>query len=120
MNIPEGYVVGLVRDTFPGKVVSHLYKGSFHDLGLPMCKRGWNRDWGLSYSIWRGHEGAKGVCKICMRRALKGLDGVEAVANKDAPEWVLECDNDIDIPDPEQTMVRYPDDVLVWDKLGEK
>lgn len=78
-DIPEGYITGLPRDkyTFETKK-AHLYKGDFANPRLPMCKRGWNREEGTAYSIFRNNVGKKGICKVCMRRALKGLDGVEA------------------------------------------
>lgn len=75
-SIPEGYILGLGRD-YPYPKISHLYKGTFADPGLPMCRKGWNRDYGQSYSIWRGNMGKHGVCKVCLRRAQKGLNGVE-------------------------------------------
>ncbi len=75
-DIPDGYILGLGRD-YPNPNISHLYKGDFHDPGLPMCARGWNRDNGQSYSIWRGNMGKSGVCKTCLKRARAGLDGVE-------------------------------------------
>lgn len=75
-EIPDGYITGLVRD-FPYARISHLYKGTFAESGNPMCKRGWNRVDGEGYSIWRGNVGTVGICKICMRRALKGLDGIK-------------------------------------------
>jgi len=73
-EIPTGYIAGLGRD-HPAPPLSHLYRGDFKDPGLPMCACGWNR--GEEYSIWRGNVGAKGVCKVCLRRARKGLAGVE-------------------------------------------
>ncbi len=67
------YIPGQDRD--PQKnVVTHLYHGTFNEPGLPMCKRGWNR--GDGYSIWRNNIGDKGICKVCARRAAKGLEGV--------------------------------------------
>jgi len=74
--VPDGYVAGLVRDPIDkNRHVAHLYKGSFGDVGDPMCKRGWNRkEWG--YSIWRNVFTSKGICKICLRRAEKGLDPI--------------------------------------------
>ena len=75
-HIPDGYITGLER-TYPHKLLAHLYKGDFSDPGLPMCRRGWNRDGGESYSIWRGQIGRDGVCAVCLRRAQKGLNGVE-------------------------------------------
>lgn len=75
--IPEGYIMGLGRD-YPHPKLSHLYKGDFSDPGLPMCRRGWNRDNGQSYSIWRGNVGSHGVCLICLKRARAGKDGVPA------------------------------------------
>ena len=75
-GVPDGYITGLGRD-YPHPKLAHLYKGTFEDPGNPMCRRGWNRDGGESYSIWRGNAGQNGICKICLRRAQKGLDGVE-------------------------------------------
>jgi hypothetical protein len=82
-DIPDGYILGLGRD-YPHPRTAHLYKGDFSDPGLPMCRKGWNRNDGQGYSIWRGNMGRDGVCKICLRRARAGLDGVEAInaANK--------------------------------------
>ena len=68
-----GYVTGQNR-TSEDNCVTHLYKGTFDDPGLPMCKHGWNRTEG--YSIWRGNIGRKGICKTCSKRAGQGLDGV--------------------------------------------
>lgn len=78
-DIPAGYIVGLGRD-YPYPRIAHLYKGNFLDPGLPMCRYGWNRDNGESYSIWRGNWGNDGLCKICLRRARAGLNGVESRA----------------------------------------
>lgn len=76
-DIPAGYILGLGRD-YPHPKLAHLYKGDFSDPGLPMCRRGWNRDDGESYSIWRGNMGKNGICKVCLRRARAGLQGVPA------------------------------------------
>ena len=75
-DIPEGYITGQLRDNSPKALrkVTHLYEGTFGDPGLPMCKRGWNR--GDSYSIWRNNVSPAGICKVCLRRAQKGLSGV--------------------------------------------
>lgn len=73
--IPTGYILGLGRD-YPHPRIAHLYKGSFGDPGLPMCRYGWNRGGGETYSIWRGNMGQDGVCAICLRRARQGLNGV--------------------------------------------
>lgn len=78
-NIPhsarfEGFIVGL--DRADEHLVAHLYKGTMDDPGQPMCVRGWNRDNGFNYSIFRNNAGIAGVCKICERRALEGKDGV--------------------------------------------
>lgn len=76
LGVPEGYITGLPRDTNCESKLSHLYKGDFHEPGLPMCSYGWNRDGGEAYSIFRGNIG-RGICKICMKRAKAGLSGVE-------------------------------------------
>jgi hypothetical protein len=88
-EIPEGYVVGLGRDV-PHPKLSHLYKGSFDDPGWPMCRYGWNRDEGTSYSIWRGNFGDGGVCRICQRRAAAGLDPVPPRSQL-VSEMPIEC-----------------------------
>jgi len=75
-EIPEGYITGLSREAGAlERLVAHLYKGSFSDPGNPMCKRGWNRGYG--YSIWRNNVGRRGICKVCLRRAGKGLPSVD-------------------------------------------
>lgn len=78
--IPTGYTSGLDRND--DKLVAHLYEGDYNDLGLPMCVRGWNRSDGEEYSIFRNNEGKAGICKVCLRRALKGLPGVESRPRK--------------------------------------
>lgn len=78
LDIPEGYITGLGRD-YPHPKLAHLYQGNMADPGLPMCRHGWNRDDGQSYSIWRNNIGSDGVCAVCLRRAIAGKDGVDAV-----------------------------------------
>ena len=75
LKIPKGYILGLGRDVPPPRL-AHLYQGTFSSPGNPMCAWGWNRSNGHSYSIFRGHEGVGGVCKICWRRAKAGKNGV--------------------------------------------
>lgn len=87
-DIPDGYITGQDRDTDRGQV-THLYKGTFSEPGLPMCKRGWNRDNGTSYSIWRNNIGNGGICKVCLKRALKGLAGIEAAEDNSGKE--MDC-----------------------------
>lgn len=82
--IPEGYISGLDRND--DTLVAHLYKGTVDDVGLPMCVRGWNRSDGESFSIFRNNEGEAGICKVCFRRARKGLDGVESRKRK--TKWI--------------------------------
>lgn len=72
--IPTGYIAGQSRDHDDDHKVTHLYKGDFTDPGFPMCVRGWNRDNGRSYSIWRGNVSNGGVCAICFRRAIAGKE----------------------------------------------
>lgn len=74
-GLPIGYISGLGRSV-PQPRVAHLYKGTLADPGWPMCRFGWNRDDGESYSIWRNNFGSGGVCRICLKRAEAGLDGV--------------------------------------------
>lgn len=76
LGVPDGYIAGLGRD-YPHPKIAHLYEGTFENPGDPMCVRGWNRDEGQSYSIWRNNIGERGVCQVCLRRAQKGLKGVQ-------------------------------------------
>lgn len=74
--VPDGYIAGMDR-CGRRDIVTHLYKGTFSNPGLPMCSRGWNRD-GQAYSIFRGNISDAGLCKICLRRALENRPGVRA------------------------------------------
>lgn len=73
------YRPGLGRSV-PHPKLAHLYEigDNCMDFKFPMCSYGWNRNDGESYSIWRGNVGVKGVCKICIKRAAKGLPGVDS------------------------------------------
>lgn len=75
----DGYITGVGRSPEEARNrVTHLYEGPFHDPGRPLCRRGWNRDDGRGYSIWRNNVSEKGICKVCQRRADAGLPGVDA------------------------------------------
>jgi len=68
-----GYIIGLERT--PGaenRFMSHIYEGSFDDPGDPLCPKGWNRDNGKGYSIWRNNLG-RGICRNCMKKLTKSL-----------------------------------------------
>ena len=67
--------VGRSLEEMRGRV-THLYAGTFSDPGYPMCRRGWNRDRGTTYSIWRENVSERGICKICERRSREGRDPV--------------------------------------------
>jgi len=75
-DIPDGYIPGMSRLENGNKKVSHLYKGDFENPGFPMCRRGWNRDDGSGYSIFRNVISGAGVCGFCLNRAKNGLSGV--------------------------------------------
>ncbi len=79
IGIPEGYRPGMDRSPDGHRKVTHLYTlgESIMDFDLPMCAKGWNRENGEAFSIWRGNISNKGICKICMKRAKKGLPGVD-------------------------------------------
>lgn len=55
---------------------------------LPMCRYGWNRSDGEGFSIFRGHRGGRGLCKICEKRKIAGLPGVEAVPGSHKTKWI--------------------------------
>jgi hypothetical protein len=93
MRVPDGFILGLKR--YPLGKRSHLYKGSFSDPGLPMCRYGWTDPWGSSYSIFRGNVGEHGICKICLRRAHAGLEGIPPKEDED--EQHAEADGQAEI-----------------------
>lgn len=59
---------------------AHLYKGTFDNVGNPMCGWGWNRG-GTGYSIFR-NQPLVDICKICLRRAEKKLNPVKPKERK--------------------------------------
>lgn len=75
---PDGwvYVEGMCRND-TNNVVSHIYCGpSFGDLNGPLCARGWNRDDGNGFSIFRGNTSGAGTCRVCYRRKAKNMGPV--------------------------------------------
>lgn len=71
-----GYILGLERT--PGaefRFVSHIYKGNFDGPLEPMCKKGWNRDKGKGFSIWRNNLG-RHICRNCLKNTLKELNPI--------------------------------------------
>ena len=76
----EKYRPGLGRSV-PHPKRAHLYEIGDHYMDFldPMCRYGWNRNDGRSYSIWRGNVGEDGICKLCIKRANKGLSGVKSI-----------------------------------------
>ena len=79
------YITGVFRGDGGQDKVTHLYDGSFSNPGNPMCSRGWHRryfddngkliDW--EYSIFRNNISNKGICQVCLRRAMKGLPSIK-------------------------------------------
>jgi hypothetical protein len=65
----------------PTDVASHALLGARTGY-LPMCVYGWNRSDGAGFSIFRGHTGARGLCKICEKRAKAGLSPIETANRK--------------------------------------
>lgn len=78
------YVTGLDRND--QHLVAHLYRGSFNNVGSPMCVRGWNRCDGEGFSIFRNNVGSAGICKICLRRAREKREAVESRPRK--TRWI--------------------------------
>lgn len=76
------YVTGLDRND--QHLVAHLYKGTFDNVGRPMCVRGWNRSDGQGYSIFRNCGNR--ICKVCMRRAREKKPGVKSRFRK--TRWI--------------------------------
>ena len=75
-NMP-GFIIGLDRSPKAAqRFVSHVYRGTFDDPGNPMCSRGWNRDGGNGYSIWRNNLG-RDICKSCLKAVEKEQQNAE-------------------------------------------
>lgn len=78
------YVTGVFRGDNGENMVTHLYEGTFQKNGNPMCSRGWQRKYfdengkleNWEYSIFRNNISNAGICKVCMRRAEKGLNPI--------------------------------------------
>lgn len=81
------YVEAIGRNTNEDKGHSHLYEKKGEDY-TPMCMYGWNRSNGVAFSIFRGHRGARGLCKICEKRKAAELPGVPAKANSHKTKWL--------------------------------
>ncbi len=71
----SSYIVGQCRNS--DDVIAHYYEQDDRGNLTPMCARGWNRDGGFGFSIFRGCTGNKGVCNVCTRRVIQGLHGVK-------------------------------------------
>lgn len=55
---------------------------------LPMCRYGWNRSDGESFSILRGWRGGRGLCKTCEKRANAGAPGIESRPGSHKTKWI--------------------------------
>lgn len=79
------YVFGIRR--YPLGKRHHLYEGTHRSPGRPLCKYGYTDGYKYgSYSIFRGNRGELGLCKLCEKRAEKGLGGFPH------PEWEITKD----------------------------
>lgn len=70
------FVPGMGRNEGEEKQCSHLYAEYEDGSYLPMCRKGLNRSDGGDFSIFRGHVGAGGICKVCQRNKDAGKPGV--------------------------------------------
>lgn len=68
------------KDRNEDKAVVHYYDGTYAEPGKPLCRRGWNREDGFGYSIFRNTYDVD--CKVCLRRKAKGLKGIEPKQRK--------------------------------------
>ncbi len=82
------YVEGMDRND-QNKVVSHIYAYSTVDpasIEGPLCSRGWNREDGHGFSIFRGQRSDRGTCKVCRKRMAEGCGPVPARDRK--TKWI--------------------------------
>jgi hypothetical protein len=87
-GIPVRYVEAIGRNEGEELQHSHLYAVDAEGEHLPMCVYGWNRSDGACLSIFRGHTGAKGLCRVCAKRAAKGLPGVPGRLGSHKTKWL--------------------------------
>lgn len=87
-NKPVSYVPGIGRNEGEQYQCSHLYAVYSDGSMLPMCRKGWNRSNGEGFSIFRGHIGAKGICKVCQRNKDAGKPGVESKPDSHKTKWL--------------------------------
>ena len=82
------YVEAIGRN--PGEELQHSHLYAVLPAGdyMPMCRYGWNRFNGAALSIFRGHSGAKGLCKICQKRVDSNLPPIEAVHGSHKTKWL--------------------------------
>lgn len=81
------YVEAIGRNEGEEKGRSHLYAevdGNY----MPMCMYGWNRSNGEAFSIFRGHRGAAGLCKVCQKRRDAGLLPVPSKEDSHKTKWL--------------------------------
>ena len=111
----RGYVVGLGRD-HPHPKKSHLYRGSFSEVGDPCCHHGWNRGKD-EYSIWRNNVGRDGICWKCIRAARKEME--EEINMKitvkiclDGNAWFATYDDFIDLHESPAGFGNTPSEAL--------
>jgi hypothetical protein len=102
MNINcKEYITGVFRGDNGENMVTHLYDGDFSNPGYPMCSRGWNRKWydkdgkieDYEYSIFRNNISNVGICKVCLKRAEKGLQSIKKPKNKKSKQNKYEQNN---------------------------
>lgn len=82
------YVEAIGRNPGEEHGRSHLYAENMDGDYTPMCRYGWNRSDGAALSIFRGHRGQRGTCRVCLRRVYRGLPPVEAVPGSHKTKWI--------------------------------
>lgn len=75
-RMEDRYCEAIGRNPGEEKGHSHLYyidkKGNY----WPLCMYGWNRSDGERLSIFRGHSGQRGLCKLCEKARAEGSKGI--------------------------------------------
>ena len=66
---------------------SHLYEVMEPYALVPMCEYGWNRNDGMGFSIFRGHQSRRGTCKVCQKRRAAGLPAI-SVSKGHQTQWI--------------------------------
>lgn len=70
----DGYITGMDRSVdWTESLVAHIYRGEFDAPTEGLCAYSMDEDG--YFSIFRNNIGRKGVCRICLKKLMKEING---------------------------------------------